>query len=412
MVVGENGFQIQAGQQVKLGRFRDGRAQRVRLVVPLMVIIEGILGVAAIAGRPLLPRFVIGRPVQAPEKVARLHEEVGSGVAGIVVSAAGSTAHRYIGSQFKELSDALIYIHPAGVAVKSVHAQTALVVGIGKGSIIGRSVLAAAHAQVIGLIHGGAEIGVIPVKITALAAGMVIFRYRHRSIGPRFRGTERVSVFVEFAVQPVQGGHIGIRLGLALAGNGIIMEHGVEHIHLFLYARSLVVPRCPGRGNAHRHVQPDRGTAFLTCLGGNQDHAVRRTGTIQRRSRRILQDRDGLDIVRIQVVQQVIGRIGIIAHLTAVAAVYRYPVNYIEGFVRGVHGADAPDTHLRHASGLAGRGGYLQAGHTAAQGALETGCREALKDFRSDHGCTSGIAAFLGSSIGYDKDFIQRQGIG
>ena len=88
-------------------------------------------------------------------------------------------------------------------------------------------------------------------------------------------------MLIELLVQLLQCVGIGIFIAVPFAG-GVVMEHGVEHVHLLLYPGSLVVVRSPAGGETYRSLQAYHRLALLTTLGGNQYYAVGGAATVER----------------------------------------------------------------------------------------------------------------------------------
>ena len=57
-------------------------------------------------------------------------------------------------------------------------------------------------------------------------------------------------MLIELLVQLLQCVGIGIFIAIPFAG-GVVVEHGVEHVHLLLYPGSLVVVRSPAGGETY-----------------------------------------------------------------------------------------------------------------------------------------------------------------
>ena len=77
---------------------------------------------------------------------------------------------------------------------------------------------------------------------------------------------------------------------------------GHTHVPEVLVGREELVRRIEiVRGELRAHV--DGAVAFLAALGGHEDHAVRRTGTVDGGCTGVLEDFDGLDVVRVDVAE-------------------------------------------------------------------------------------------------------------
>ena len=87
VVVREDGAQVKSGQQMQGERLNGRNAGVDRLVLPLLIIIEAVVGITAIAVGPVGTCGIIGRPIEPPQQVACLHEIVGTRRTGVVIAA-------------------------------------------------------------------------------------------------------------------------------------------------------------------------------------------------------------------------------------------------------------------------------------------------------------------------------------
>ena len=281
VVVREDALYVQPLHQVQRQGLHGRDAAVDAFVLTLIHVVELVLGIAAVAAGPGGARLVVGRPVETPEQVARLHEEVIPCAARIVVSALVGAAQADVRSEFHPFAHLLREVHASADAVEAVHLDASLVLGVGEGGVVVRGGRSAAHAQVVGLIDCRAEVGIFPVEVLACSARFVVFANRYIFEGARSAGRELVAVLIELLVQLLQGVGVGILIAVAIAG-GVVVEHGVEHVYLLLHAGSLVVVCSPAGGEANRGLQSYHRFALPAPLGGNQHHAVGSAAAVER----------------------------------------------------------------------------------------------------------------------------------
>ena len=118
------------------------------------------------------------------------------------------------------------------------------------------------------------------------------------------------------------------------------------------------------------------GLAHLAALGRHEDDAVRGAGAVDRSRSRILQDGDGLDVVR---VDEGGGGTAAHTHVGKLAEVFRHhgdAVDDPEGLVAGVDGGGTTDTDRGSGTGLAGSGGDGHTGHLTGEHLIDRSRRD------------------------------------
>ena len=187
VVVGKDGLGIQARQDVESECLRSADPEVRGGVLPVLVLVEGVVGIGGIASGPFL---TVGgsRPVEREEKVPGLHEIVGTCASGVVESALDSSGDTCRGGEFKTFSNLLIEVDPAGETAEAVDLDAALFVGVGERGIVGTPVGAAADGKVIALVDCSPEKGIVPVEVVAFPATRVfIFGNLHALVPSALR---------------------------------------------------------------------------------------------------------------------------------------------------------------------------------------------------------------------------------
>ena len=410
VVVGEDRAHVQPRQQVQGERLGGHELGGDGVVVPLVVVVQVVVGQAAVLVGPGQSGLVVRGPVESPQQVVRLHEVVGACVAGVVVPRLLHAGKAGVGGQFHEFAHVLRQVQASGDAVEAVHAQASVVLGVGQRGVVVGVLRSAAHAHVVALIHAGAKVGLVPVEVLALAAGVVILQDVDALVGRGAVGGELVAVHVEALVQHVEGGLRGGGSVVALR-EAVVVEHGVEHVHILLHAGGLVVLRGPRGGESHFGLQRHHGLAYLAALGGDEDDAVGRARAVERRCGGVLQHGDGLDVLGVEGVHDVVGGVELAVHLPGVSRRYGHAVDDVEGLVSGVHRADAAYADGGCRAGLSGVVGELQSGHLTVQRVLEGGGGDALHVARLHQRGRAGVAALLGGAVGYHHHFVEHLGV-
>ena len=128
----------------------------------------------------------------------------------------------------------------------------------------------------------------------------------------------------------IVGIHTGIGNGITLIGEEFL---GIHHTEAAVALQPVDTIFCAGR---------KLGLAFLTALGGYQDNAVGSTGTVSSSSSGILQNGDGLDVVRIEGIQGTTG-LGITAEIHGTGN-YRNTIHNPQRSVGSIDGTVTTDT--------------------------------------------------------------------
>ena len=168
IVVRVDRTKVQARHQMQGERLRSHDFGTGRTVLPLFVIIKPIVGVATVTFGPELAGLVISGPVESPQQVTGLHEVIAARVACIIITAFLGTRQAGIGGQFKEFPHLLGEVQATGNTVEAVHLQTSFVLGIGKGSVIVGILRSTTDGHIVGLINGGTEICLVPIRINQI----------------------------------------------------------------------------------------------------------------------------------------------------------------------------------------------------------------------------------------------------
>ena len=113
IVVGEDRTQVESVKKMQRHSLDSRHTGVRRLVLPLLVIIETVVGIAAVARCPVFAGSIVSRPVQPPEQVARLHEIVVARSARIVVATLSDTRQTDVCREVEKLSDLLREVHAA-----------------------------------------------------------------------------------------------------------------------------------------------------------------------------------------------------------------------------------------------------------------------------------------------------------
>ena len=172
----------------------------------------------------------------------------------------------------------------------------------------------------------------------------------------------------------------------------LVVVKGTPVIEKLLVGICFGVERNRRIGSSPSCAQVNHGLAALTLLGGDHDHTVCSTGTVQRGGGRILQDGHRLDIGGVDGVQR---------------TVVRHTIHNIQRVGHTGHGGDTTDLD----AGVTARVTFVvhdldTGGHTL-QGLDETGTGNLVQLLSLDDTGRTGEAGFLGSTIRDNDGFIQ-----
>ena len=118
-------------------------------------------------------------------------------------------------------------------------------------------------------------------------------------------------------------------------------------------------------------------TVLRSLFGGDNDDSIRGSGAIDSRSRSILQNRKGFDVIRIDSGQ------GIGSTWCSIIG-YRNPVNHNQRVVTGIQGSAPTDTDATPRSWLTVSCRYIQSRHLALNQFLRRGNRSLVHVFGFD----------------------------
>ncbi len=262
--------------------------------------------------------------------------------------------------------------------------------------------------EVVVALVGGTRTAHVVVLAVAVAHGVVPpvkVVVTRKDGGRRVELAVGIEEAVERDVEDVVLTEIGVQV-LPHVGDGLVLRHvgaadqvvhvareedlhEVLRIHLVVFGDGAVEDTL-----VHAHVEAH--AVALAALGGDQDHTVGSTVTVQGGGGGVLQHGEALDVVRVQV-----------GDVTA----ERNAVDDIERGVVTGHGTDTADADGSVATRVAGRQGEHARGHTF-QHIRHAGDR-ALGDGVGLHGGDGARhGLLLGHTVGHDHEFFKALRIG
>ena len=172
--------------------------------------------------------------------------------------------------------------------------------------------------------------------------------------------------------------------------------HLAGHIHA-LEGIHRVEVRIPGRGHdGGRSLVSDDGLGtFLTALGRDNDNTVRGPGTVDGGRRGVLQDVDGLDIVRVQTGDGVTDEVDVVEGVDLGSIEFhrvlvRDAVDDPQRLTAAHEGTGTTDTDLGGRTRGHGRGRDLQTGHLTFQHGVDAQGTDTLEFIAADGGYRGG----------------------
>ena len=197
------------------------------------------------------------------------------------------------------------------------------------------------------------------------------------------------SVVVEDFLLPVGTLAIGVRIGVAGSRTAVDVAL-VDEERVLAGVQHVSFP--PRAGNAVGEVVVDVSLALGTLLGGHEDDAVRGARTIDSAGSSVLQDLDGLDVGRVEVID---------------TAGDRHAVHDVDR-VGGVDGADTADADAGRGARLTGSGRDGHAGGQALEGVVHAGRGGDGESIRIDLGDGRGHHGFLLDTVTDDHGLFEN----
>ena len=185
----------------------------------------------------------------------------------------------------------------------------------------------------------------------------------------------------------------------------------LQHIvHLAFHPEFGILPAVDQvRLAGHVGETVDRGQADLdllglhTFLGGDDHHAIRAAGTVERCGSRILEDRQRSDVGGVQGIERVGCRV---VGTGDVGLVPNHAVHHEQRLVGCIHRTETAEDDGTALTGLAG-GGRKGTGHVASEGFFQGGNRAVFQFFGGDGHGRTGVGLFGHTAIACDHHLVQ-----
>ena len=341
----------------------DGRTGEVRVVgvVDLAALLGVEVRVAALIDLADIQRIDRTDVVGDVEGVAGGTPAAGGHVVGIRIGIAD------VGDEADPVLDLILGVQTGGVALVTGVVDDTAIVQVADGAVVVEAVRRAAGADVVLLADRIVESLLVPVVrlIVVLAVGIT---QRCARVDLEVGTDELLSLghgedlVAQTAVLVVEQDPVGVGVGLGHGVTGVdvlVVPHLVEGLVVLGGIGDHVVLRDQAGVDAVASVETHLGLAALTLLGGDEDHTVCTTVTVDGGCGSILQDGHRLDIVGVDVGD---------------GSLVRGAVHDDERGGAGAHGTDTADADGRGAAGrvTAGRDDLHARGRTG-QGARHLG---------------------------------------